>query len=277
MLAALFPGQGSHGPGDRDEVARLAPELLEQCIAAVGEDPFPRSGERTRFAQPAIFCTSLARWSAAELPQAPGAFAGHSLGELTALTAAGALSPEDGLTLVVERARLMDEADAGGMLVVRGSIEDATELAGLSGLAVANDNAPGQVILSGAERALDAAGPLADELGLRVVRLGVAGAFHSPLMAPAEAAFREVLEGIDFQLPTAPVWCCATAAPFTDPREQLAAALTSPVRWREVVLNLQAAGAERFADLGPSTVLDGLVRKIAPDAQRVKVLADVVA
>lgn len=277
MLAALFPGQGSGRPGDRDDVARLAPDLLEMSVSAAGSDPFLRAGESTRYAQPAIFVTSLARWRAAGLEPAPAAFAGHSLGEITALTAAGSISIEDGLRLVAERGRLMAAARAGGMLVVRGGIDEAGQLADRAGLTVANDNAPGQVVLSGASDAIDNAARTARELGLRAVRLDVTGAFHSPLMAEAAEAFTEVLAGVTFSEPSAPVWCCATAAPFTDPQAQLAAALTAPVRWRELVLAMEESGIKRFADIGPGGVLDGLTRRIVPEAERVEVLSDALA
>src|SRR5919205_4437978 len=142
---ALFPGQGSHVPGMRDDVAARAPDLLERVTDLVGEDPFARVEESTRFAQPAIFCASLAAWEALPL-DAPGAAAGHSLGELAALTAAGVLGRDDALELVVLRGRLMAEADdAGSMLaVIGGTPEDAREIAHAPGPTVGNDNAPRQ-------------------------------------------------------------------------------------------------------------------------------------
>jgi malonyl CoA-acyl carrier protein transacylase len=147
--AALFPGQGSHTPDMRERVERRAPELLERCVALVGEDPFARVEQSTRFAQPAIFCASLAGWDALGLE--PGAAAGHSLGELAALAAAGVLDRDDALRLVVLRGRLMADADdRGSMLALVGaSEEEAAEVARAAGVTVANDNAPGQVVLSG--------------------------------------------------------------------------------------------------------------------------------
>src|SRR3954467_14837800 len=178
--AILFPGQGSQMPGMRDLVAQHAPELLER----LGDEPFERVGESTRFAQPAIFCASLAGWYALDA-EPPLAMAGHSLGELTALVAAGALDPFDGLELVVLRGRLMDEAGGGTMLALLGAeIEQAEALATAHGVTVANDNAPGQVVLSGPAEALDAAARAARDDGLRALELGVAGAFHSPAMTP---------------------------------------------------------------------------------------------
>jgi [acyl-carrier-protein] S-malonyltransferase len=138
----------------RDVVARRAPELLEQVTELVGEDPFARVEENTRFAQPAIFCASLAGWDALGLH--PSAAAGHSLGELAALAAAGVLAREDALELVVLRGRLMGEARNGSMLALVGaSLEDARAIAGAGGVIVANDNAPGQVVLSGSLDALE--------------------------------------------------------------------------------------------------------------------------
>lgn len=268
VLALLFPGQGSQTPGDRAEVARLAPDLLWQCIEQLGEDPFERVGESTRFAQPALFITSIARFRAARLGQSPAAFAGHSLGELSALVAAGALSMEDGLSLVIERGRLMAEAPAGAMVAVRGDAETARPIAESHGWVVANDNAPGQVVLSGDASCTDALIADAAASGLRCLALPVTGAFHSPLMALPAMEFVEALAAVDFQRPTAPVYCCATAAPFTDPRAQLAGALTAPVRWREVLLALRDRGIDTCVDVGPGQVIDGLVRRALPDVDR---------
>jgi malonyl CoA-acyl carrier protein transacylase len=163
--AVLFPGQGSQTPDMRDLVAHRAPELLERCLALVGEDPFPRAGESTRFAQPAIFCASLAGWDALDVEA--GAAAGHSLGELAALAAAGVLEREDALRLVVLRGALMADADdAGSMLALVGaSEEDAQAIAEEAGVTVANDNAPGQVVLSGPREALARFGSAARVIG----------------------------------------------------------------------------------------------------------------
>lgn len=269
MLALLFPGQGSHTPGDRADVERFAPDVLERLLAALGKDPFPLVSESTAYAQPAIFTASLARLRGSGLRIEDAAYvAGHSLGELTALTAAGALTLEDGLRLVVERARLMAAAPAGGMVVVKSGVDDARRLAKGHGLVVANDNAPGQVVLSGPADRADHAVATAKRTGLRATRLGVTGAFHSPLMADAREAFAATLSAVPFAEPAVPVMCCATGVPFSDPQRQLAEALTAPVRWREVVLGLQSRGVTTFSEVGPGAVLDGLVRRIAPEANR---------
>src|SRR3954463_15873655 len=248
--AALFPGQGSHTPEMRDLVAQRSPELLEKVTELVGEDPFARVEENTRFAQPAIFCASVAGWDALDLH--PSAGAGHSLGELAALVAAGVLKRDDALELVVLRGRLMGEARNGSMLALVGAtLEDAQAIAGEGGVAVANDNAPGQVVLSGSVDALDKTEAVAQERGTRVIRLDVAGALHSPAMETAAEAFRAALDAVAFSEPAFPVFSCASAAPFTDVRAELANALTSPVRWRETVIALHEAGAPSLVEGGP--------------------------
>ena len=269
--AILFPGQGSHDADARDHVEHHAPSLLELCIDLVGEDPFPRAGESTRFAQPAIFLASLARWETLCGQAEPLAFAGHSLGEISALTAAGALRPEDGLRLVVERGRLMSEAQAGGMVVVRAGAQEAEELAQLTGTVVANDNSPTQVVLFGTEEAIAGVRPAAKARGIKARRLDVAGAFDSPLMDDAARRLREVVADIEVRAPSAPVLCCATARNFHDVRGQLPEAVTSPVRWREVLDILDARGARRFLDVGPGDVMSGLVRQVLPHAEVVEV------
>jgi [acyl-carrier-protein] S-malonyltransferase len=262
---ALFPGQGSQTPEMRDLVAHRAPDLLERVTALVGEDPFPRAGESTRFAQPAIFCASLAGWDALGLE--PAAAAGHSLGELAALAAAGVLAREDALRLVVLRGELMADADdVGSMLALVGaSQEDAEAVAAEAGVTVANDNAPGQVVLSGPRDKLARAEELAKERGRRALPLDVAGAFHSPSMEPAVQPFRAALDETELHDAAFPVFSCASTQPFADVRAELAAALTKPVRWRETVLALHEAGARRFVEVGPGKVLARLGKRIVPD------------
>ena len=262
--AVLFPGQGSQVPGMRDAVAERAPDLLERCLELVGEDPFPRVEESTRFAQPAIFCASLAAWEAAELR--PGAAAGHSLGELAALTAAGVLARDAALELVVLRGRLMADADDAGTMIalLGGTVEEAAAVAREAGVTVANDNAPGQVVLSGPRDALARAEEVARERGARVLPIDVAGAFHSPSMAPAVAPFRAALDAVEVRAPRFPVVSCASTRPFADVRAELAEALVRPVRWRETVLALHAAGARRFVEVGPGKVLARVGKRILP-------------
>jgi malonyl CoA-acyl carrier protein transacylase len=272
--AILFPGQGSQTPEMRDLVASVRPDLLERVTAAVGEDPFARAEEGTDFAQPAIFCASLAGWEALGRPLGD-AMAGHSLGELGALVAAGVLSEADGLELVVLRGRLMQEsgrrAGNGGMLALigAGAADHAGELAEAHGLAVANDNAPQQVVLSGARAALPDAAAAAKALGLRARELPVSGAFHSPMMAGAVPEFAAALERVEVRGGEVQVFSAVTAEPFSDVRVQLAQALTMPVRWRETLLALHADGVERFVEVGPGRVLTGLAKRTLTDVELV--------
>ena len=266
MDAILFPGQGSQAAGMREQVERWRPELVLLARAAVGDDPFERADEGTRFAQPAIFCAALAGWRSLRDDFEPGLMAGHSLGEISALVAAGAMDAEDGLNLVAARGSLMQEAaDAaggGGMLAVRAT--DRDELADVTadtGVILANDNSPEQVVLSGPDDALERAERELRDRGVRAKRLPVAGAFHSPAMESAMPEFRERLGEIDLRAPSVPVLSCVTAEPFDDVRERLAQALTRPVRWLDVMRELRARGATRFVETGPGKVLTGLVRR----------------
>jgi [acyl-carrier-protein] S-malonyltransferase len=270
-LAVLFPGQGVGDPAHRDLVADERPELLALAIELAGEDPFARIGDGTRFAQPAVYCAELAGFARCGSPRGDH-YAGHSLGEVAALAAAGAVDDLDGLRIVDARGRLMDAAaaaaPAGGMLAVGGDHEQALELAERSGLALANHNSPNQFVLTGPDAGLESALAQARALDLRAKRLAVAGAFHSPAMADAVGPFREQLESIDFQPPSVRVISCVSAAPFgPDPRDLLAEALTSPVRWVDVLRRLHDEGARRFLDVGPGKVLAGLVRRTLDDVE----------
>jgi len=261
----------------RDDVERLRPDLLSLAIECVGEDPFALVQEGTRFAQPAIFCASLAGWSALGEPEADF-MAGHSLGELAALVAAGILSERSGLELVALRGRLMQEsgerAGDGGMIALlgAGAAEHADEIAAPLGLAVANDNSPQQVVLSGSKDAFGAAGDAARELGLRPLELPVTGAFHSPMMESAVPEFEAALARVELEpdpTPGVTVISAVTAEPFDDVRRRLADALTMPVRWREVVLTMHDRGARRFVEVGPGKVLTGLVKRTVRDVELV--------
>ncbi|HEV2059981.1 MAG TPA: ACP S-malonyltransferase [Solirubrobacteraceae bacterium] len=267
--AVLFPGQGSQTKDMRALVAAVRPDLLDAATELIGEDPFPRVDESTRFAQPAILCASLASWTRLRGYVDPVAFAGHSLGEFSALAAAGAILDHDALRLVVLRGDHMatsGEASGGGtMLALLGASPDAAaELADRHGVSLANDNAPGQVVLSGSPDALDAAREDAEAQGLRALPLGVAGAFHSPQMQGAVGPFAAALREVTFQETDVPVISCATAAPFADPTAELAEALVSPVRWRETMTALDDLGSEFYVDTGPGRVL----AKLAPRCLR---------
>jgi [acyl-carrier-protein] S-malonyltransferase len=262
----LFPGQGSQTADMREQVERQRPDLLELARAEVSEDLFERASDGTRWAQPAIFCAALAGYAVLKERYEPDLMAGHSLGEISALVAAGALDAEDGLRLVAARGRLMQEAAEetgdGGMLAVRAGERGPVEaVAAATDVSIANDNAPDQLVLSGSLAALDEAERLLRERKVRAKRLPVAGAFHSPLMEPAVEPFRALAERIEVREPCVPVMSCVTAAPFTDVRDQLVQAITKPVRWADVMAALRDLGATRYVETGPGRVLTNLVRK----------------
>jgi [acyl-carrier-protein] S-malonyltransferase len=268
----LFPGQGSQTPDMRDQVERHRPDLLELAQSEVSDDLFERAGDGTRWAQPAIFCAALAGYEVLKDRYEPNLMAGHSLGEISALVAAGALDAEDGLRLVAARGRLMQEAAEetgdGGMLAVRARDRAPVEqVAARTNLSIANDNAPDQLVLSGALAALDEAEALLREQRVRAKRLPVAGAFHSPLMEPAVEPFRGLAEHVEVRAPRVPVLSCVTAAPFQDVREQLVRAIVSPVRWTDVMSALRDLGATRYVETGPGRVLTNLVRKSLEDVE----------
>lgn len=268
-IAGLFPGQGSHTSDLRERTERVLPELARRCVELVGEDPFARVADSTRFAQPAIFCASLAGWHELrdQLQPQPLALAGHSLGEISALVAAEALDPLSGLGLAVRRGELMAQAggEEEGMLALLGA-EGAlvAELTRVHEVTLANDNAPGQVVLAGPLACLRAAAAQGRGEGARAIMLDVAGAFHSPAMAGAVAPFREALDSVEVRRPRIPVISGSRASQFEDVRAELAVAIVEPVRWRETMLTLAGLGAESFIDFGPGEVLARLVTRNLP-------------
>jgi [acyl-carrier-protein] S-malonyltransferase len=270
VIAGLFPGQGSQTGDLRGLAHGVVPELVAECEALIGENPFARVGESTRFAQPAIYCASIAGWLQRPDYVQPAALAGHSLGELSALVAAGALDPTAGLRLAVRRGALMADACDGqdqSMLAVLGASEEqAARLADEHGLVIANDNAPGQAVLAGPAEQLRAASKQARAERIRAIMLDVAGAFHSPAMAGAVAPFRAELDEVEFREPAVPVISGSTAKPFRDVRAELARAIVTPVRWRETMLVLAQMGANTFVDFGPGEVLAKLVARNLSDA-----------
>ena len=281
QVAFTFPGQGSQRPGmlsamphieglDRlvDAAEALTDvELRVMSLMAPAEDLAD-----TRVAQPMLFLSDWA-WGTALLAAGirPIAVAGHSLGELAALAISGVFSVEAGLELVAERSRLMATAAAaasGGMAAVLGMDGDtiAASLEGMSGVWMANDNAPGQVVISGTHEGLEAATRGLTEAGARkIVPLNVAGPFHSPLMEPARAAFAEVLAQTAFAAPAWPVVQNTDPTPTSDPSEirtRLAAQITAPVRWTETMAALRDMGAATLIEAGPGAVLKGLARRM---------------
>src|SRR5262249_2851147 len=287
--ALMFPGQGSQQVGMGADLIREYPaaaQLFEKADQILG---FPFSKlcfegpaetlDETNNTQPALYVTGIAILKALEdrLGTAtPLAVAGHSLGEFTALTAAGALPFDAGVKIVRERGRLMKEAgekSPGAMAALlgleiaeaRAICEQATKAVGKQ-VVVANDNCPGQVVISGDAQALDQALALAKEHGVkRAVKLAVSIAAHSPLMADAADAFRQALSTVPFEAPHVPVIGNSTAGPLrtTDEiRTELATQLTSPVRWTESVQALIALGGKTFIEVGPKDLLTGLLRRI---------------
>ena len=284
--AVLFPGQGTQVPRMGEPWrAHAAWEIVDRAEAAVHEplaDLLLEAGEdrlaRTREAQLAVMLVSLMAWEAVrESLDDLVAVAGHSLGQVTALVAAGALSLEDGVRLAARRAELTQEAAdrTGGRMaaLVGASLEQAEDACRPADGAdracwVANDNAPGQVVLGGTPEGLEAAGERARELGVRrVLPLNVGGAFHTPLMDAARAGLEPVLAGTAFTAPAWPVVSNVDARPYDDGdgcRTRLAEHLVRPVRWRQSMESLVDLGAESFLEVGPGAVLGGLARRTVP-------------
>jgi [acyl-carrier-protein] S-malonyltransferase len=253
-----------------DEPYRGLP-AFERGLELLGFDPFERLDEGTRFQQPAIFLCSVTAWdlwregSPEDFAQVRAA-AGHSLGEYAALVAAGVLAFEDALRLVAERAAAMADAgdlQSGSMVAMLGGDDHAIRaLADRLSLTIANDNAPGQLVLSGATDAVAQAEELArEETGARARRLDVSAAFHSPLMQPAAARLADALSRVEIQQGAFPVYANGSAAPFEDVRRELSENLLCAVRWRETMLALRAAGIDRYVEHGPGAVLTGLVKR----------------
>lgn len=281
MKAYIFPGQGSQFPGMAKELYEndaLAREMFERANGILGfritDIMFEGTAEQlkqTKVTQPAIFLHSviLAKCS----PDfSPDMVAGHSLGEFSALVAAGALDFEDGLRLVSIRARAMQkacEANPGAMAAILALPADKVEAicAETEGTVVpANYNCEGQIVISGSCDAVAAASEKMKAAGAkRALLLPVGGAFHSPLMQPAAEELAEGIASVEFRQPVCPVYQNVTALPTTDPteiRRNLLAQLTAPVRWTQTVLNMAADGADDFVETGPGKVLQGLLSKI---------------
>jgi len=283
--AYIFPGQGSQFPGmgkalyERSERARelmdKANDILGFSITDImfGEDA--EALKATRVTQPAIFIHSVVLALCSGL-ETPAMVAGHSLGEFSALAAAGAMEFEDALRLVAIRAKAMQrccEKVPGTMAaIIKLPTETIEEIcASCTGIVVpANYNSEGQVVISGeAEAVAEACAKMKEAGAKRALPLAVSGAFHSPLMEPARLELAEAIDKTPFRVPQCPVYQNVTALPSSDPaviRENLLKQLTSPVRWTQTVQNMVADGADHFLEIGPGTVLQGLVRRIAPEA-----------
>ena len=282
--AYVFPGQGSQFPGmakDLYESNETAREMLEKANEILGfritDIMFEGTADdlkQTKVTQPAIFLHSVIM--AKCLPDfKPDMVAGHSLGEFSALVAAGAMNFEEGLKLVSIRAQAMQkacESVPGAMAAVIALPTEKVEeiCASCEGVVVAaNYNCDGQIVISGEKEAVEAACVRMKEAGAkRALPLPVGGAFHSPLMEPARAELAEGIEKSVFSTPVCPVYQNVTAKPSTDPAEikaNLLAQLTSPVRWTQSVKNMLEDGACHFVELGPGKVLQGLIAKISTE------------
>ena len=293
--AALFPGQGSQVVGMGADFARsydIARETFEQADDILGFDFSTLCWEgpadeldRTVNTQPALYVCSIAIWRVLRelLPEfAPGWMAGHSLGEFTALTAADALGFEDGVRLVYARGRFMQkagEANPGAMAALLAlDIEQVealcAQISADTGLTVvlANDNCPGQAVVSGDIAAVDRLIELAAKSGAkRAVKLAVSVAAHSPLMASALEGFLEVVQSTDFSPPTVPVYSNVRAQPLltaAEIRTEMDQQLTQTVRWTESMRAIVDAGAQTFIEIGANTVLTGLMRRIDRSKRR---------
>lgn len=285
MKAFVFPGQGAQFVGmgkDLYEQSAEAKEMFEKANEILGFritdlmfDGTEEDLKQTKVTQPAVFLHSVILSKVIGDEFKPEMVAGHSLGELSALTAAGALSFEDGLKLVSARARAMQKACeikpstmAAIIALPDEKVEEICE--GVDGVVVAaNYNCPGQIVISGEIEAVNAACEAAKAAGAkRALPLKVGGAFHSPLMEPARAELAEAIAATEFHTPVCPVYQNVDAAPHTDPAEikaNLIAQLTAPVRWTQTVANMVADGATEFVELGPGKVLQGLVSKVSRD------------
>jgi [acyl-carrier-protein] S-malonyltransferase len=283
-VAIVFPGQGTQAPGmGAPWREHPAWKIVEQAEAALGEPLAPlllgapaEELARTREAQLAVLCTSLVAWEAARpMLDDVVAFAGHSLGQVTALIASGALDLDDGVRFAARRAELTQTAadeHPGRMAALLGtSIEQAEEAcaAAPDGAWVANDNAPGQVVIAGTPDGVELAVARAKELGVRrATSLNVGGAFHTPLMGSARDGLVEVLEHVAFAAPRAPVVSNHDGVAYADGvgwRGRLADHVTVPVRWRASMETLAGLGASAFVEVGHGSMIAGVAKRTVPD------------
>ena len=286
MKAFVFPGQGAQFVGmgkDLYENNPVAKEMFDKANEILGFNitdlMFNGTDEdlrQTKVTQPAIFLHSVILAKTMGDDFNPDMVAGHSLGEFSALVAAGALSFEDGLRLVSARAQAMQKAcektpsTMAAVLALPDARVEELCVSVTEGVVVpANYNCPGQIVISGSIEGVDAACAKMLEAGAkRALKLKVGGAFHSPLMEPARAELADAIAHTDFHAPKCPVYQNVNAEPQTDPetiKKNLIAQLTAPVRWTQTIQNMIAAGADTFVEVGPGAVLQGLVKKISSE------------
>ena len=286
MKAFVFPGQGAQFVGmgkDLYENNPVAKEMFDKANEILGFNitdlMFNGTDEdlrQTKVTQPAIFLHSVILAKTMGDDFNPDMVAGHSLGEFSALVAAGALSFEDGLRLVSARAQAMQKACektpstmAAVLALPDAKVEELCASVTEGVVVPANYNCPGQIVISGSIEGVDAACAKMLEAGAkRALKLKVGGAFHSPLMEPARAELADAIAHTDFHAPKCPVYQNVNAEPQTDPetiKKNLIAQLTAPVRWTQTVQNMIAAGADTFVEVGPGAVLQGLVKKISAE------------
>ena len=292
MKSYVFPGQGAQFVGmgkDLYSQSAACRDLFEQANDIIGFrisdlmfDGTADDLRQTRVTQPAVFIHSVAMARSLASEFRPDMVGGHSLGEFSALTAAGAMSFADGLRLVIARANAMQrccEAHPSTMAAVL-KLDDAVveevcaAVSAMQGdklmtVVAANYNSPGQVVISGTVEGVAEAGAQLKAKGGRVLPLAVGGAFHSPLMEPARVELSAAIEATPFSKPICPCYQNVDAMPTDDPeriQRNLGQQLASPVRWTATVQHMAADGADEFIELGPGTVLQGLVKKILPGA-----------
>lgn len=292
MKAYIFPGQGAQYTGmgknlyekypSIKELFKQADRILKFDLTQIMFDGSSDDLRQTKVTQPAIFLHSVALARVLGDDFQPDMVAGHSLGEFSALVANGTIAFEDGLKLVAQRAFAMQkacEAVESTMAAVLGledsMVENICKQIKDDVVVPANYNCPGQVVISGSKTAIEKVSSLLKEAGAkRVLPLSVSGAFHSPLMEPARLELAQAIKTTKFQNGICPIYQNVTAQPVSSIdiiRNNLETQLTSPVKWTQTIQNMVVSGATQFIEVGPGTVLQGLVKKIAPHIEAISV------